>query len=76
MQMFEDWVFAAIPLSHLQPGALSLSRLRPYRLKELEMALRPTFGRVVYQHFSDVLARGEHYLIETLTQERAGRIQE
>lgn len=76
MQMFEDWVFAAIPLGRLQPGPLPLGILRPHRLRELEAAIRPNFERVVNQHFSGVLARGEHYLMEILAQKRAERISE
>jgi hypothetical protein len=74
MQMFEDWVFAAIPLGRLQPGSLPLARLRPYRLKELETKLHPKFKQVVSEHFGSVLSRGEHYLIETLAQKRAGQM--
>ena len=71
MRMFEDWVFAAIPLSRLQPGSLPWYRLRAYRLGRLERSIRPTFERVVTQHFDNVLAAGERYLKEVLDQKRA-----
>jgi len=76
MQMFEDWLFAAVPLERLQPGSVALSRLRSYRLSGLEASIRPKFEQVVNEHWSSVLARGEQYLIETLAQKRAGRTQE
>lgn len=76
MQMFEDWVFAAIPLSRLHPGSYPLSILRPYRLRELESYVCPIFERVVDQHLTGVLARGEHYLLEILTQKRAEQLTE
>ena len=66
MQMFEDWLFAAVPLNRLQPGSVALSRLRSYRLSSLEASIRPEFERIVNEHWSSVLARGEHYLIQTL----------
>lgn len=74
IQLFEDWIFASVPLSHLHPGTVPLSRLRAYRLKELEISLYPIFERVVDQHFSSVLERGEGYLLEVLSQKRGDRI--
>jgi len=66
MQMFEDWLFAAVPLRQLQPGSVALNRLRSYRLTELEAFIRPKFEQIVDEHWSGVLARGEHYLIQIL----------
>ena len=66
MQMFEDWLFAAVPLERLQPGSVALSRLRSYRLSSLEACIRPKFEQIVNEHWSNVLARGEHYLIQVL----------
>ncbi len=66
MQMFEDWLFAAVPLDRLHAGSMALSRLRSYRLSSLEVSIRPEFERIVNEHWSSVLARGEHYLIQTL----------
>lgn len=72
MQMFEEWVFAIVPLDRLQLGSVSLSKLRAYRNKELEQAIRPAFDRVVDLHFASVLAKGERYLLELLAQKRVG----
>jgi Holliday junction resolvase len=66
MQMFEDWLFAAVPLERLQPGSVTLSRLRSYRLSSLEASIRPKFEQVVNEHWSSVLTGGEHYLIQIL----------
>ncbi len=74
MQMFEDWVFSMIPLDRLQPGSMPMSKLRPYRCKELEVVIRPAFERVVNQHFSGVLAKGEYYLKGILDGKRVTRI--
>jgi len=73
MQMFEDWVFANIPLGNLRPGSLPLSRLRAYRLQDLETSVYPAFEIVVNQHFSNVLAGGEYYLSQVLAQRRSER---
>ena len=70
MQMFEDWIFAAIPLSRLQAGSLALSRLRPYRVSALETSISPTFERVVNEHSDGVLTGGENYLRQILAQKR------
>jgi Holliday junction resolvase len=72
VRMFEDWMFANVPLSDLRPGSLALSRLRAYRVRDLETLVRPIFEAVVNQHFGDVLARGERYLSEILAQRRGG----
>lgn len=71
VQMFEDWVFANIPLGYLRPSSFPLSRLRAYRIKNLEGSICPTFEAVVNQHSSGVLTRGEHYLDEVLAQKRS-----
>jgi Holliday junction resolvase len=73
VQMFEDWIFASIPLGDLKPVSLPLSRLRAYRLQDLETSICPTFEAVVNQHFSNVLAGGEHYLSQVLAQRRSQR---
>ncbi len=66
MQMFEDWLFAAVPLERLRPGSVALSRLRSYRLAGLEASIRPKFEKIVNEHWSNIFARGEHYLIQVL----------
>jgi hypothetical protein len=71
VQMFEDWIFASIPLGGLKPVSLPLSRLRAYRIKDLEASVCPRFEVVVNQHFSGVLAGGEHYLSQVLAQRRS-----
>jgi hypothetical protein len=68
LHMFEDWLFAGIPLSELQPGLIPFSRLRAYRLRQLEQRVCPVFEAVVEQHFTAVLAHGERYLIDLLEQ--------
>jgi len=68
--MFENWVFARIPLSDLRPGSLSISRLRAYRIKSLETLVCSIFEEVVNEHYSGVLERGEHYLDQVLDQKR------
>ncbi|MFO7773250.1 MAG: hypothetical protein R6V59_04840 [Dehalococcoidia bacterium] len=73
IQMFEDWVFANIPLGNLRPGSLPLSRLRAYRIKDIETSVCPAFEVVVSQHFSGTLARGEEYLRQVLEQRRNER---
>lgn len=70
MQMFEDWMFAGIPLRRLEPGFVPFTKLRSYRNRELENLICPTFEQVVNQHFSNVLIKGEHYLNEILAQKR------
>lgn len=72
MQLFEDWVLAAIPLNQLRPGAMPLSRLRAYRLRDLEGSICPAFEAVVNEHINGVLSRGEQYLIKVLAQRREG----
>lgn len=71
IQMFEDWVFANIPLGSLRPGPLPLGRLRAYRIKDVETYVCPAFEVVVNQHFNGVLAGGEHYLGQLLAQKRS-----
>ncbi|PIU56167.1 MAG: hypothetical protein COS87_02985 [Chloroflexi bacterium CG07_land_8_20_14_0_80_45_17] len=71
IQMFEDWVFANIPLGNLRPSSLPLSRLRAYRIKDIETSVCPAFEVVVNQHFIGVLAGGEHYLSQVLAQKRS-----
>ena len=73
MQMFEDWLFAAVPLERLQPGSMALNRLRSYRLRDLEASIRPKFEQVINEHWSNVLARGEHYLIQILGEKNRTR---
>ena len=70
MQMFEDWVIAAIPRAGLRPGIIRLARLRAYRMRLLEASVCPSFEGVVNQHFAGVLARGESYLIRALEDKR------
>ena len=70
VHMFENWVFARIPLSDLRPGSLSISRLRAYRIKSLETLVCSIFEEVVNEHYSGVLERGEHYLDQVLDQKR------
>jgi Holliday junction resolvase len=72
IQLFEDWVVANIPLSQLRPGSLLLSRLRAYRMRQLEESICPAFEEVVNQHFSSVLSGGEQYLIKVLDERRGG----
>jgi hypothetical protein len=71
MQMFEDWVFADIPLGNLKPGSLPLSRLRAYRVKDIEASVCPAFEVVLNQHFGGVLAGGTHYLTRVLAERRS-----
>jgi len=73
IQLLEDWVVANIPLSQLRPGTLPLSRLRAYRMRQLEGSICPAFEAVVNQHFSDVLSGGERYLIRVLDERRGGK---
>jgi len=70
VHMFENWVFAKIPLSDLRPGSIPISRLRAYRIKSLETKVCPTFEEVVNEHYSGVLEQGEHYLNRVLAQKR------
>lgn len=72
IQLFEDWVVAKIPLNQLRPGSLPLSRLRAYRMRQLEDSICPAFERVVNEHFSSVLSAGEQYLIKVLAERRGG----
>jgi hypothetical protein len=71
IQMFEDWVFANIPLDSLRPGPLPLGRLRAYRIRDVETYVCPAFEVVVNRHFSGVLAGGEHYLGQVLAHKRS-----
>jgi len=70
IKMFEDWIFSGIPLSRLRPGSIPFSQLQSYRMMELEKLIRPTFEKVVNQHFSNVLTKGKHYLNGILVQKR------
>lgn len=70
IQMFEDWIFAGIPLSRLKSGSIPFSQLRSYRMMELEKLIRPAFEQVVNEHFLDILTRGEHYLNKVIDQKR------
>jgi len=72
VRMFEDWVFANIPLSQLRPGSLLFSRLRAYRVGALETLVCPIFEVVVNQHSSSVLVGGERYLNDILARRREG----
>lgn len=72
MQLFNDWVFANVPLNQLHPGSLPLRRLRAYRVKDLEALVCPAFEAVVHQHFSDVLSGGERHLNNIIAQKREG----
>ena len=66
MQLFEDWIIARIPRGQLRPGTLPLSKLRAYRMRELEALICPRFEAVVNQQFSAVLSGGERHLIRIL----------
>ena len=66
MQLFEDWIIARIPRGQLRPGTLPLSKLRAYRMRELEGLICPRFEAVVNQQFSAVLSGGERHLIRIL----------
>ena len=70
VQMFEQWVFAGIPLDQIRPESIPLSRLRAYRIGDLEASVNPAFETVVNRHFNDVLARSEDPLIQILTRRR------
>lgn len=70
VHMFENWVFARIPISDLRRGSIPISRLRAYRIKSLEALFCPVFEEVVSEHYSGVLIRGEHYLDRVLEQKR------
>ena len=70
MQLFEDWIIAAIPMRELRPGTMALAKLRAHRIRQLEAVVSPLFEGVVNRHFSDVLARGERYLIDVLEDRR------
>lgn len=72
MQPLEDWLFANIPLSQLRPGSIPFTRLRAYRVRDLETVIRTTFEAVVTQHFRGALSSGERYLSEILAQAREG----
>ena len=72
MQLLEDWIIAKIPLDQLRPGSLLLSRLRAYRMRQLEESICPAFEAVVNEHFSSVLSGGEQYLIKVLDERRGG----
>jgi Holliday junction resolvase len=72
MQLLEDWIIANIPLDQLRSGTLPLSRLRAYRMRQLEDSICPAFEGVVNQHFSSVLSGGEQYLIKVLDERRGG----
>jgi len=74
IQLFEDWVVANIPLSQLRPGSLLLSRLRAYRMRQLEESICPAFEGVLNQHFSSVLSGDEQYLIKVLDERRGGSL--
>jgi Holliday junction resolvase len=76
MQMFEDWIFAGIPLGSLGAGSVPRTRLLSYRIKELETLVCASFEHVVDEHCSDVLSRGERYLNEVLDQKRIERVSE
>jgi hypothetical protein len=73
IQMFEDWVFGHIPVGDLRPGPLLLSRLRAYRIKDMETAVCPAFEVVVNRHFGGVLGKGEYFLSQVLARERSQR---
>ena len=75
MQLFEDWLFANVPLSVLKPGTFHLSRLRAYRVQDLESLIRPVFEAVVNEHIGGVLSGGEHYLNQVLAQKREQALQ-
>ena len=74
MQLLEDWIIAAIPLDQLRPGALPLTRLRAYRMRQLEGSICLAFEGVVNRHFSRVLSGGEQYLIKVLAERREGNV--
>ncbi len=70
IQLLEDWVLASVPLSQLRPGAFLLSKLRAYRIRDLEKLICPAFEAAVHEHFSRVLSGGERYLIKVLAERR------
>lgn len=64
----ENWIFAKIPIEEIQTGNVLIEKLRPYRIKELERRLSPFFDRVVSENFSDIMKRGDKYLIDKVKQ--------
>lgn len=70
MQPFEDWILASIPIARLQRGTHLLSRLRAYRVKDIESLICPAFEAATKKHSLGVLNRGEDYLREILAQKR------
>lgn len=70
VRMFENWVFANIPLGDLRPGSLPLARLRAYRIRDIETSVCPAFEVVLNEHSGGVLARGGYYLSQVLAQKR------
>ena len=70
VHMFENWIFARIPISELRSGSIAISRLRAYRIESLEDLICPIFEKVVNEHYIGVLKQNEHYLDKILDQKR------
>jgi len=66
LQMFEDWIFAAVPLDRLRAATYPVNWFRSYRLTELEKLVSPHFENIVDKHGRNVVQRGERYLGEML----------
>jgi hypothetical protein len=50
----------------LRPGVLLIESLRPYRFKDLEQRLQPSFEEAVEGHFEGILAGSQAYLDRVL----------
>jgi len=67
----EEWMLAAIPLTRLQPGSMPLTRLRAYRLKELEQRVNAEFQAMIGEYYHGLLDEGEAYLNEVMQRKRS-----
>jgi hypothetical protein len=62
--LLSDWWLAKV--DQLKPGRLCVERLRSYRRKDLEIAIRPFLDAIIDQHFEATLYRSQAYLDEVL----------
>lgn len=66
-RLIDDWILARFHDGELIPGQrTSLTRLRPYRDRDLERVVRDTFPRAVLEHAGKALAGGQRALDEVL----------